>query len=116
MQRRPHGPRLVRRKLDEMISAAERAEGEAPVLIDRIVVASGAVFELADTDSGSVGDRAVVLARAHGDAPLEAGPDAGGILDVLAPERCFHRNHAAADVDPDGGWNDGALCRENGSD
>ena len=65
---------------------------------------------------GAVAERAIVVAGAHGDAPLDAGANGGGVGDVGARQRRLDGDHPAADVDADRRRNDRSLGGKHRAD
>ena len=116
VQRRPHRVRFVGRELDEVVAAAERAELQLPVRIDRAVVARGERLELLDAPRGAVAERSVVVAGAHRNAPLDARANRRRVGDVVARQRRLDGDHPAADVDADRRRDDRALCGQHRTD
>ena len=116
VQRRPHGVRFVRGELDEVIAAAQRAELQPPIPVDRVVVARGERLELLHAPRRAFAERSVVVAGAHRNAPLDPRPHGRRVRDVVARQRRLHGNHPAADVDADRRGDDRSFGGQHGTD
>jgi hypothetical protein len=119
VQRHPDRSLEVLRQLDEVIAAAQGAEGQHPllvVLVRRRARLSCQLHQSVDAGGRCRSQFPVVLARAHRDASLDAGPDRCGVTDVGSLQRGPDRDHAAADIDAHRCGNDGAFGWQYGTD
>src|SRR5262245_15632562 len=67
------------------------------------------MLELGNAGSRGRDHRVIASAGTHGDATLDAGAKDGRILNPVALQRGFHRDHSASDVYSYRGGNNGAL-------
>ena len=120
VQEQPDRVRLVEADLDEVVAAAQRAELQLPVAGVRRRVEAGLGcqrLELGDARLGGRDDLAVVGAGRGRHGPLDLlaqGPAVG--RQVGRRELRAHGDHAAADVDADGGRHHGAERRDHRPD
>ncbi len=119
MQREPDGPVAILGQFNEVVATPEGSERETPVpvvLIGRRAGVCGEVLECPHAFGGRGGELGVVLTRAHRNAPLDARAYRRRCRNITALQGRPNGHHAAADVDPYGGRDDGALGGQHGPD
>ena len=113
---------LVQHHLDEVVSGPQGAELPAPVPVPLLVEVEpaglfGHGLELGYAWRGGLSHLLVVLPGRQGHLLLDVFPDPGEVMGEVRPgEGCLDRDHAAADVDADGGGYDGPFGGDAGAD
>jgi hypothetical protein len=125
VQHHPDAPGFIEAHLDEVVAAAQRAELQRPVRVPADALAD-AGMPLQNFSEGLAETLRCVAARAalvvlreanrHVAADLVEHAFQAFLVEIVRLQRQPRGHHAAADVDPDRGRNDGAQRRDHRAD